>query len=79
MNISAQIHKTRKWLLAIIIVGLILVLCSLFITASPLAFVLTAAGIAFVLVYTAKLIAFYVHRYSTQNETPVWRPGDKTE
>ena len=78
MDTSTHIHKTRKWLLAIAIVSFILALCSLFITPIPLAFIATVAGIAFALIYIVKLIAFYLHRYSTQSHTPAWRPGDKT-
>lgn len=78
MNTSTQIHKTRKWLLIAVIVGIALILYALFMSAVPLAFALTVAGITLMIMVLVKLIALYVHRYSAQSHTPAWRPGDKT-
>lgn len=79
MNTSTQIHKTRKWLLIAVIVGIALILYALFMSAVPLLFVIKVAGITLMIMILAKLIALYVHRYSTQSHTPAWRPGDKSE
>ncbi|MCR2793849.1 hypothetical protein NQ156_12315 [Microbacterium sp. zg.Y625] len=76
MNAEAHVQKTRRLVIAAIVVGLGLGLVGLFVGTSIPGLVMTVAGWAVVIAGIAWLITRHSQRSSAASRAGSWRPGD---
>jgi uncharacterized membrane protein len=76
MNPASTVHATRRTLVVIIIVGLVLGLFGLFIGIGIPGAVMSFAGWAVVIAGIIWLIISYTQRSAAHSRPSSWRPGD---
>lgn len=76
MNPASKVHATRRTLVVIIIVGLVLGLFGLFIGLNIPGTIISFAGWAAVIAGVIWLIISYTQRSAAQSRPGSWRPGD---